>query len=77
MPYSLDLPQADRDIWLKYDDLISSAYATCEKIFAKADEHTVVKEQIAAARADFYLRSLMNLDTEARRWIGKIVAGAV
>jgi hypothetical protein len=36
-----------------------------------------VKEQIAAARADFYLRSLMNLDTEARRWIGKIVAGAV
>ena len=33
-------------------------------------------EQIARTGGDVYLHTLINLDTEARLWIGKIIAGA-
>jgi Ferritin-like len=76
MPYSLDLPQADRDIWLKYDDLLGSAHGTCNEVLTRAEAHAVVNEQIVGIGADVYLRTLMDLDTQARVWIGKILAGA-
>jgi hypothetical protein len=78
MPYTLDLPQADRDIWLLYDDLLTSSQHTCDKVFrlAKAKDFDAVGEQIARTGGDLYLRTLMNLDTQARLWIGKIIAGA-
>jgi hypothetical protein len=78
MPYTLDLPQADRDIWLLYDDLLSSSQHTCSEVFrlAKAKDFEAVGEQIARTGGDVYLHTLMNLDTQARLWIGKIIAGA-
>ena len=78
MPYTLDLPQADRDIWLLYDDLLTSSQHTCTEVFrlAKTKDFGVVGKQIARTGGDVYLRTLMNLDTQARLWIGKIIAGA-
>jgi hypothetical protein len=77
LPYTLELPQADRDIWIQYDDLIASSYHTCSEIFrlAKVADYSAVREQIASTGGDVYLRTLMNLDTEARRWIGQVLAG--
>jgi hypothetical protein len=78
MPYSLDLPQTDRDIWRQYDDLLATTYATCDKVLglAKDKDYAEVGEQIRRTGGDVYLRTLMNIDSETRRWIGKILAGA-
>lgn len=78
LPYTLDLPHADRDIWRQYDDLLAAAQKTCSEVFrlAKAKDFEAVGEQIARTGGDAYLRTLMNIDSETRRWIGKIVSGA-
>ena len=78
MPFSLDVPQADRDIWRQYDDLLASSHKTCSDIFrvAKAKDYEAVNEQIASTGGDVYLRTLMSLDDQTREWIGKILAGA-
>jgi hypothetical protein len=75
MPYSLDLPQADRDIWLRYDDLLASSYHTCSEVFRGAKDNATMREQLASTGAGAYLRTLMNLDTQTQLWIGKIIAG--
>jgi Ferritin-like len=76
MPYSLDLPQADRDIWRQYDDLLSSSLHTCSEVFRVAKLIPAVKEQIERTGGDVYLHTLINLDKQAQLWIGKILAGA-
>jgi Ferritin-like len=78
MPYSLDLPQADRDIWHLYDDLLASSHKTCTEIFrlAKAKGYGAVNEQIVHTKGNVYLRTLMSLDDQTRLWIGKILTGA-
>lgn len=78
LPYSLDLPQADRDIWRQYDDLLAAAQKTCSEVFrlAAAENFEAVGKQIARTGGDAYLRTLMNVDSETRRWIGGIIAGA-
>jgi hypothetical protein len=75
MPYSLDLPQGDRDIWLRYDDLLASSQQTCSEVFLCAKDNPAVREEIARIGGDVYLRTLMNLDSQTRLWIGKVVAG--
>jgi len=75
MPYSLDLPQADRDIWRLYDDLLASSYHTCSEVFRGAKDNATMREQIADTGANVYLHSLMNLDTQTQHWIGKVIAG--
>jgi hypothetical protein len=57
--------------------MIASSYHTCSEIFrlAKVADYSAVSEQIASTGGDVYLRTLMNLDTEARRWIGQVLAG--
>ena len=75
MPYSMALPQADRDIWLQYDDLLGSSLHICGQVFLGAKDNPAMREQIARTGADLYLHTLINLDTEARRWIGKIIGG--
>jgi hypothetical protein len=74
LPYSLDLPQADRDIWRLYDDLLGSSYHTCSEVLRGAKDNPIMREQIASTGAGVYLRTLMNLDSETRLWIGKVVA---
>jgi hypothetical protein len=78
MPFSLDLPQADRDIWRQCDDLLAASQKTCSDIFfvANAKDYEAMKEQIARTEGDVYLRALMSLDDQTRQWIGKILAGA-
>jgi len=75
MPYSLDLPQADRDIWLRYDDLIASSYHICSEVFRGAKDNPTMREQIATTGAGVYLRTLMDLDTQTLLWIDKVIAG--
>jgi hypothetical protein len=78
MPYSLDLPQADRDIWRLYDDLLVSSHKTCTDVIgiAKKRGFAAMREQIVRTGGEVYLRTLMSLDEQTRLWIGKILAGA-
>ena len=78
MPYSLDLPQADRDIWRLYDDLLMASQKTCSDVFriSGLKDYAAMREQIARTGGDVYLRTLMSLDDQTRLWIGKILAGA-
>jgi hypothetical protein len=77
MPYSLDLPQAERDIWRQYNDLLASSYKTCGEVLrvAKAKDYEDMDRQITATGGDVYVRTLMNIDRETQRWIGNILAG--
>ncbi|MEH2561264.1 ferritin-like domain-containing protein [Bradyrhizobium sp. AZCC 2289] len=78
MPYSLDLPQADRDIWRLYDDLLASSQKTCTDVIsiAKKRGFAAMREQIVRTGGEAYLHTLMSLDEQTRLWIGKILAGA-
>jgi len=78
MPYSLDLPQADRDIWRLYDDLLVTSQKTCTDVIgiAKKRGFAAMREQIVSTGGETYLRTLMSLDDQTRLWIGKILAGA-
>jgi hypothetical protein len=76
MPYSLDLPQADCDIWRLYDDLLANSCHTCSEVFRIAQAIPVVNRQITSIGGDVYLRSLMDLDGQTQKWIAKVIAGA-
>jgi hypothetical protein len=78
LPYSLDLPQADRDIWRQYEDLLATSSKTCSEVFrlAVAKDYEAVNEQIVSTGGDVYLRTLMDIDGETRRWIRKILSSA-
>jgi hypothetical protein len=78
MPFSLDLPQSDRDIWHQYDDLLTMSKRTCNKLLELADTKgfEAVKRQVVDTGGDVYLRTLISLDGQALLWVGKILAGA-
>jgi hypothetical protein len=76
MPYTLDLPQADIDIWRLYDDLLVNSYRTCSRVFQDAKLIPQMRTQIPDIGADVYLRTLMDLDSQTRQWIAKVIAGA-
>jgi hypothetical protein len=76
MPYTLDLPQADIDIWRLYEDLLVNSYHTCSRVFQDAKLVPQLRTQIPDIGADVYLRSLMDLDSQTRQWIAKVIAGA-
>ena len=76
MPYTIDLPHADRDVWRLYDDLLISSAHTCTEIFRIGKAIPVAGEEIARVGADGYLRTLMDLDSQTRAWISKVIAGA-
>jgi hypothetical protein len=75
MPYSLELPQADCDIWRLYDDLLANSYHTCSEVFRVAKGIPQVRRQIPSIGADVYLHTLMDLDSQTRQWIAKVIAG--
>jgi len=75
MPYSLDLPAADRDIWRLYEDLLASAQHTCSEMFRCAKLIPGMSDEISRIGGDVYLRTLMNLDSQTQLWISKIIAG--
>jgi hypothetical protein len=75
MPYSLDLPHAGRDIWRLCDDLIASSHFTCSEVFRIGKAIPEVGQAIARVGADAYLHTLMDLDSQTRLWISKVIAG--
>ena len=88
MPYSLALPDADVDIWRLHDDLLETSRARvigCS-IMGPRNQPSMTEKQhrehahrieaeLAAIGAEAYLRTLMELDGEARRWIRAIIHG--
>jgi hypothetical protein len=44
-------------------------------VFRIANRIAVMNAQVTRIGGDVYLRSLMNIDSETRHWIGKILAG--
>jgi len=75
LPYTLELPQAEIDIWRQHQDLLEASHHICEKLLEHADEYASFKKEITEIRGDVYLKTLKTLDDEAKRWIGAILAG--
>jgi hypothetical protein len=76
MPYSLDLPQADGEIWRMYDDLLANSSRTCREVFRIAKAIPLVDQQITGIGGEAYLRSLMDIDSQTQKWIATVMAGA-
>jgi hypothetical protein len=79
LPHVLELPHAERDIWRQLDDLIASSQHTCSEMFRlpkNFEAYAADGREIEAVGGYAYLRTLMDLDVQTRRWIGKIIAGA-
>ena len=75
LPYTLELPQAEIDIWRQHHDLLEASHHICDKLLEHADEYASFKKEITEIGGDVYLKTLMKLDDEAKRWIGAILAG--
>jgi Ferritin-like len=83
LPYSLNLPDSDADMWRRHENLIASSQDTCKRLLydtspstAKHPEHAAkVQQELARTGADLYLRTLLQLDDQARAWMNKIIAG--
>jgi hypothetical protein len=87
MPYSLVLPDADIDVWRQHYDLLETSEHTCYRLlhYGSMNHETTekhhhehahrVEAELAAIGAEAYLRTLMELDGEARRWIRAIIQG--
>jgi hypothetical protein len=75
LPYTLELPQAEIDIWRQHRDLLEASHHICAKMREHADEYASFKKEITDIGGDVYLKTLMRLDDEAKRWIDGILAG--
>jgi hypothetical protein len=62
LPYTLELPQAEIDIWRQHQDLLEASHHICEKMREHADEYASFKKEITDIGADVYLTTLMKLD---------------
>ena len=64
MPYTLYLPTTEADIWLLYHDLLGSSQEICEALLG-----------YPGIEYRDYLRSLLDLDDKARKWVKQVLAG--
>jgi hypothetical protein len=76
LPYTLELPQAEIDIWRQHRDLLEASHHISDKMREHAEEYASFKKEITEIGGDVYLKTLMKLDDEAKRWIDVILAGA-
>jgi hypothetical protein len=78
LPYSLNLPHSEDDIWRQHKELIEASRDTCQKVLNLAegeeDEKTSFR-QVTEVTGDVFLKTLMKLDSDALRWIDAILAG--
>jgi hypothetical protein len=72
LPYTLELPLAEVEIWHQHADLLEASRKTCEALGKMSPEFL---KEIADIGGDIYLKTLMKLDEDARHWIGAILAG--
>jgi hypothetical protein len=82
LPYSLGLPDRDVDMWRRHENLLASSQQMCKRLLADASPSTSkhanaakVQQELARIGADVYLRTLFQLDGQARDWMNKIIAG--
>jgi hypothetical protein len=75
LPYTLELPQAETDIWRQHDELLEASQHTCAEVFRLARLSPAFRKEVTEVGGEIYLNTLMKLDNEARRWIGTILAG--
>ena len=82
LPYSLGLPDRDVDMWRRHENLIASSQQMCKRLLADASPSTSkhpnaakVQDELARTGADVYLRTLFQLDEQARAWMNKIIVG--
>ena len=75
LPYTLELPQAEIDIWRQHHDLLSASQHVCSEVFRLAGVSDSFKKEVTDIGGDVYLKTLMKLDEDAQRWIGAILAG--
>lgn len=80
MPYSLNIPDDDIDIWRAHNDLIKTSLERCKRLLSSAsgndDASSKIKEELDRLGAEPYLRTLVDLDEQTSIWIAAIVAGA-
>ena len=80
MPYSLNIPDDDIDIWRAHNDLIKTSLERCKRLLSSAsgndDASSKIKEELDRLGAEPYLRTLVDLDEQTSKWIAAIVAGA-
>lgn len=75
LPYTLELPQAETDIWRQHHDLLAASQHTCSEVFRLAGVSASFKKEVTDIGGDIYLNTLIQLDEDAQRWIGAILAG--
>jgi hypothetical protein len=64
MPYSLSLPDIERDIWASHRELLDMAQQHCKKMLDHEDRG-----------GHAYLRALLAIDSDAQAWAERILAG--
>jgi hypothetical protein len=75
LPYTLELPQTETDIWRQHHDLLEVSLHTCGEVFRLADVSASFRKEVTDIGGDVYLKTLIKLDGEAVQWIGAILAG--
>jgi hypothetical protein len=75
LPYTLELPQGEIDIWRQHHDLLAASQHTCSEVFRLAGVSDSFKKEVTDIGGDVYLKTLMKLDEDAQHWIGAILAG--
>jgi hypothetical protein len=63
MPYSMHLAETELDVWMNHRDLIASS------------QHLCITLRESGAGNQPYLGALLDLDTQARAWMDRIIAG--
>lgn len=83
MPYTVDLPSADADIWRRHKDLLEMCKVTCGHLLYYATtelpEHRErtqkIKAEVTRTGAEAFVRTLIDIDDQTREWIGAILNG--
>jgi hypothetical protein len=88
IPYTLDLPPTEREIWSKLEDLFGETRVTCGRLLYYPEEpdnwpkapppkekiDQAIREQLVSVGGEAYVRTLMDLDDQTRVWIRNISA---
>jgi Ferritin-like len=81
LPYTLTLPDRDVDMWRRHENLLAASQKICMALLADADPSksrnpnaAKYQHELACTGADAYLHTLLQLDTQARDWMNRIIA---
>ena len=66
LPYTLELPHAEIDIWRQHHDLLEASQHISASVREHAEEYASFKKEVTEIGGDVYLKTLMKLDDEAQ-----------